>query len=100
MAYVAGRVLTDPRLPGVAAPERAAIYDAMNEVLARLHTVDWRAGGLADFRRPGNYFARPIHPRAAQYPASEAETIPALEAAISPLPRPNPPPHEADVPPR
>jgi aminoglycoside phosphotransferase (APT) family kinase protein len=41
MAYVPGRVLTDPRLPGAAPEERAAIYDAMNEVLARLHTVDW-----------------------------------------------------------
>src|SRR5262247_3326682 len=52
MAYVPGRLFTDPRLPGVAPAERAAIYDSLNEVLARLHTVDWQAVGLADFGRP------------------------------------------------
>src|SRR5262249_55565064 len=45
MEYVPGRVFADPRLPGVAPAERAQIYDAMNEVLARLHMVDWKAVG-------------------------------------------------------
>ena len=45
--------------PGAPA-ERAAMYDAMNDVLARLHQVDWRAVGLEGFGKPGNYFARQI----------------------------------------
>jgi aminoglycoside phosphotransferase (APT) family kinase protein len=47
MQYVRGRILVDPRLPGVPNAERAHIYDAMNEVLARLHQVDWKAVGLS-----------------------------------------------------
>ncbi len=86
MEYVRGRVLTDPRLPGVAPAERARIYDAMNEVLARLHSVDWRAVGLADFGRPGNYVARQIHRWTVQYRASETESIPSMERLIAWLP--------------
>ena len=86
MEYVRGSVLTDPRLPGVPPAERAAIYDAMNDVLARLHLVDWKAAGLADFGRPGNYFARQIHRWTTQYRASETETIPSMERLIAWLP--------------
>ena len=86
MEYVRGRILVDPRLPGVAPAERAQIYDAMNEVLARLHLVDWRAVGLADFGRPGNYVARQIHRWTTQYRASETETIPSMERLITWLP--------------
>ena len=86
MEYVRGRVLTDPRLPGVAPAERAAIYDGMNDVLARLHLVDWNAVGLADFGRPGNYFARQIHRWTTQYRASETATIPSMEELIAWLP--------------
>ncbi len=86
MGYVPGRVLVDPRLPGVAPAERAQIYDAMNEVLARLHLVDWHAVGLAEFGRPGNYVARQIHRWTAQYRASETETIPSMERLIAWLP--------------
>ncbi|HEV8438649.1 MAG TPA: phosphotransferase [Methylomirabilota bacterium] len=86
MEYVHGRVLSDPRLPDVAPAERARIYDAMNDVLARLHTVDWQAVGLADFGKPGNYFARQIHRWTAQYRASETEKIPSMEELIAWLP--------------
>ena len=86
MEYVRGRVLSDPRLPGLPPAERARVYDAMNEVLARLHLVDWRAVGLADFGKPGNYVARQIHRWTAQYRASETETIPSMERLIAWLP--------------
>jgi aminoglycoside phosphotransferase (APT) family kinase protein len=86
MEHVPGRVLVEPRLPGVPAAERAQIYDAMNKVLARLHTVDWRAVGLAEFGRPGNYFARQIHRWTTQYRASETETIASMESLIAWLP--------------
>jgi len=86
MEFVPGRVLVDPRLPDRSPDERAAIFDSMNEVLARLHTVDWRARGLADFGRPGNYYARQIHRWTQQYRASETERIEAMERLIEWLP--------------
>ncbi|HXJ83759.1 MAG TPA: phosphotransferase [Candidatus Methylomirabilis sp.] len=86
MEYVRGRVLVDPRLPGLPSTERAQIYDAMNDVLARLHLVDWKAIGLAEFGRPGNYVARQIHRWTTQYRASETETIPSMERLIAWLP--------------
>jgi aminoglycoside phosphotransferase (APT) family kinase protein len=58
----------------------------MNEVLARLHCLDWHALGLADFGKPGNYFARQIHRWTAQYRASETEKIEAMERLIEWLP--------------
>lgn len=86
MACVHGRVLTSPLLPGLPPAERAAIYDHMNDVLARLHRVDWQAAGLADFGKPGNYYARQIHRWTTQYRASETETIEPMERLIEWLP--------------
>jgi aminoglycoside phosphotransferase (APT) family kinase protein len=86
MDFVPGRIFADPMLPGVAPSERAAIYDAMNDVLARLHRVDWKAVGLTDFGRPGNYYARQIHRWATQYRASETERIESMERLIPWLP--------------
>ena len=86
MRYVAGRVLADLSLPGLAPAERRALWDDAVAVLARLHQVDWRALGLADFGRPGNYYARQLHRWVGQYRASETETIPAMERLIEWLP--------------
>lgn len=94
MAYVPGRVFPDPRLPGLSGPERAAIYDSLNAVLARLHTVDWRAVGLGDFGRPGQYIARQIHRWTQQYRASETERIEAMEHLIAWMPEHVPPEDE------
>jgi aminoglycoside phosphotransferase (APT) family kinase protein len=86
MECVRGRVITDPRMPEQSPAERAALYDSMNAVLARLHTVDHRAVGLEDFGRPGNYYARQIHRWVTQYKASETEHIEAMERLIKWLP--------------
>jgi aminoglycoside phosphotransferase (APT) family kinase protein len=86
MEYVPGRILADPRLPGMPPAARAPIYDAMNDVLARLHRVDWRAVGLADYGRPGNYVGRQIHRWTTQYRASETERIESMERLIAWLP--------------
>ena len=86
MDCVHGRVLSDPAFPALAPADRGRIYDSMNEVLARLHSVDWRRLGLADFGRPGNYFARQIHRWTQQYRASETEKIESMERLIAWLP--------------
>jgi aminoglycoside phosphotransferase (APT) family kinase protein len=67
MDCVEGRVLWDQSLPGMAKAERAAIYDEMNRVIAMLHQVDYKAIGLADYGKPGNYFARQIGRWSKQY---------------------------------
>jgi len=86
MDWVRGRIMVDPLLPGLTPPERSAIYDSMNDVLARLHRVDWQGLGLADFGRPGNYFARQFHRWSQQYRASETERIEAMERFMEWLP--------------
>src|SRR3546814_13743953 len=70
MRYVPGRSFWDPRMPGLDRAERAAIYDSANETLARLPLVDFTALGLADYGKPGNYFARQISRWSRQYAAS------------------------------
>ena len=91
MDCVHGRIFRDANLPGASPPERTAIYDSMNDVLARLHTVDWEKLGLADFGRPGNYYARQIHRWSQQYRASETEKIESMERLIPWLPAHIPP---------
>ncbi len=83
MDYVEGRNFQDPRVPEVDRETRAGVYDAMNAVLAALHSVDVEAVGLADFGRPGSYFARQVARWSGQYRASETETIPAMDAVIA-----------------
>ena len=72
MDMVEGRIFWDATVPGVSTSERAAIFDAMNETAARLHTVDYQAVGLGDYGKPGNYFARQIGRWSKQYLEDEA----------------------------
>lgn len=75
MELVEGRIFWDPALPEVSKGERGAVYDGMNDVLARLHRVDPEAAGLADFGRSGNYFARQIRRWSEQYLASKTDEL-------------------------
>ncbi len=90
MDYLEGRIFWDGALPEVSAPERGAIYDAMNGALAALPRVDPAAVGLADFGRPGSYFARQIGRWTGQYRASETVPIPDMDALIAWLERSSP----------
>jgi aminoglycoside phosphotransferase (APT) family kinase protein len=91
MEFVDGRVLWDPTLPGMRPSERRAIFDAMNRVIAALHSVDAASVGLGDFGKPGNYFARQIDRWSRQYKASETERIDAMDRLIEWLPHHIPP---------
>jgi aminoglycoside phosphotransferase (APT) family kinase protein len=86
MEHVAGRVLKDSLLETETPAAREAIYDAMNSALARLHLVDYAACGLADYGRPGNYFARQIDRWGRQYRDSATTTIAAMDELIRVLP--------------
>lgn len=84
MAHVDGRIFWDPALPELSGnAERAAIYDAMNATLATLHDVDVEKAGLADYGRPGSYFARQLSRWTDQYRASETGTVEAMDRLIA-----------------
>lgn len=86
MEFVDGRIFWELDLPGMEPDERSAIYDNVNETLARLHTTDHEAIGLGDFGVPGNYFERQISRWTKQYRASETGTIAAMDRLIEWLP--------------
>nr|WP_295083100.1 phosphotransferase [uncultured Roseateles sp.] len=86
MAFMPGRVLWDPSLPGMTPAERSAIFDEMNRVIAALHKVDFSACGLAEYGKPGNYFERQIGRWSKQYLASVTEPIQAMDELIARLP--------------
>ncbi|HWS73678.1 MAG TPA: phosphotransferase family protein, partial [Quisquiliibacterium sp.] len=86
MQCLEGRVLWEQSLPDMTKPERFAIYDEMNRVISALHNVDHVAVGLADFGKPGNYFARQIGRWSKQYQMSETEPIAEMHRLIEWLP--------------
>ena len=86
MEHVEGRVFRNYTLPDSAPAERAAIYDAMNDVLARLHRVDYEAVGLSDYGKAGGYAARQISRWSRQYAASRTDEIAAMDRLARWLP--------------
>jgi len=97
MQFVEGRVLWNPALPDMTKTERAAIFDEMNRIIARLHQVDYAAIGLADYGKAGNYFERQIARWSKQYRASETEKIDAMDKLIEWLPLHIPPGEETSI---
>jgi aminoglycoside phosphotransferase (APT) family kinase protein len=87
MERVEGRVIAESSLPGLSPAERSAVYEHAVEVLATLHGLDPAAVGLADFGRPGNYYARQVARWTKQYEASKTDEIPEMDALAAWLPR-------------
>lgn len=92
MSFVEGRVFWNPDMPGSNPAERAAVYDAMNTTLARLHSFEPANIGLADFGRGENYVGRQVDRWSKQYRASETQKIDAMEQLMAWLPAHLPPP--------
>jgi aminoglycoside phosphotransferase (APT) family kinase protein len=87
MEMVEGRIFWDPSFPEVNAADRPAYFDAMNTTIAALHRVDYAAIGLAEYGRPGNYFARQIARWTRQYLEDvEAGRDPSMDRLIEWLP--------------
>lgn len=82
MEFMEGRTFWDSALPELPRDQRGTIFDDMCHVLAELHNVDYNAIGLAEFGRPGNYFARQLKRWSEQYHASQFEEIPEMEWLI------------------
>jgi len=86
MDCVDGRTIWDGAMPGATPAFRRATYFAMVDTLARLHSVDVAAAGLADYGKPGNYFGRQVDRWSKQYRLAETETMPEMESLIAWLP--------------
>jgi aminoglycoside phosphotransferase (APT) family kinase protein len=91
MDFVDGRVFWEPQMPASHPAERAAVYDVMNETIARLHSFEPARIGLGDFGKGENYVARQVERWSKQYRASETQTIDEMERLIEWLPRHIPP---------
>jgi aminoglycoside phosphotransferase (APT) family kinase protein len=86
MDAVEGRILVNPAMPDQTPAERAAIFDSMNDVLARLHKVDPAKVGLGDYGRSGQYIARQVSRWSRQYAELKTEDIPAMDKLAAWLP--------------
>jgi aminoglycoside phosphotransferase (APT) family kinase protein len=86
MEYVEGRIFWELDLPGLEPEERTAIYDNVGSTIAQLHNFDHEKGGLGDYGRPGNYFARQISRWSKQYDASATEKLEEMDKLIVWLP--------------
>jgi aminoglycoside phosphotransferase (APT) family kinase protein len=86
MDMVEGRTIWDGAMPGSNPTERRAVYGAMIDTLAALHSVDVEAAGLSDYGKPGNYFGRQVDRWTKQYRLSETEVMPEMERLITWLP--------------
>ena len=91
MEFVEGIVFWDPALPELTSAQRSKLYDEQNRALAALHQADPAKIGLADFGRPGSYFARQRDRWTKQYRASETEHIEDMEILIRWLAQNEPP---------
>ena len=91
MGYADGRVIWEPHMPGASPIERAAVYDTMNATLARLHSFDPAAIGLANFGRGENYVARQVDRWSKQYRASMTQDVAEMEQLMRWLPEHLPP---------
>lgn len=87
MEYIEGRIFWDLDIPESNPNERAAIYDDLNKVLAKLHNFDHETLGLSDFGKSGNYFSRQVSRWSKQYRASEIKSIPEMDQLIEWLPK-------------
>ena len=86
MDMVEGRILWDQTLPAYTPEQRRPIYMAQVKTLADLHNTDYAKVGLADYGKPGNYFARQIDRWTKQYKASETQKNPEIDRLMEWLP--------------
>lgn len=97
MSMADGRSLWDGTLPGINPDDRRAIYFAMIDTMADMHTQDVAAIGLSDYGKPGDYCARQIARWSKQYKLSETEHMPEVERLIEWLPETIPAQHASGI---
>ena len=97
MDRLEGRVLSGHTLPEIPVAERKAYWLAMAETLARLHAVHPADVGLADYGRPGNFYARQIARWTRQWLDSRTRSDANVNLLIAWLPEHIPPGDETTI---
>jgi aminoglycoside phosphotransferase (APT) family kinase protein len=80
MERVRGVVLRAKTPPGLVldAPAMRTISEATCDTLVEIHSLDWRAAGLADFGKPEGYLERQIRGWAERYANARTEDVPQM----------------------
>uniref|UniRef100_A0A8C6CW61 Acyl-CoA dehydrogenase family member 11 n=1 Tax=Moschus moschiferus TaxID=68415 RepID=A0A8C6CW61_MOSMO len=78
MEHVQGRIFCDLTIPGVSPAERSAMYVAMIEILAQLHSLNIQSLQLEGYGRGGGYCKRQVSTWTKQYQAAAHQDIPAM----------------------
>ncbi len=78
MSHVAGTPVWDVSFPDLTPAGRTALIHSYVDTLADLHRLDPVALGLADFGRPGNYFARQVSRWSRQFDETETAPVPEM----------------------
>lgn len=83
MDMVAGRIVWEAHFPGLAPEQRAAHFDAMNATIARLHSFEPAALGLADYGRASGFVERQVKRWSQQYhDDTDAGRVPAMDRLV------------------
>ncbi|XP_007935154.2 acyl-CoA dehydrogenase family member 11 [Orycteropus afer afer] len=78
MEHVQGRIFRDFTIPEVSPAERSAIYVAVIETLARLHSLNVQSLQLERYGRGAGYCKRQVSTWTKQYQAAAHQDIPAM----------------------
>lgn len=86
MERLDGRVIWDSEGGEYSADERGAFWNSANDVLARLHNVDFEAVGLGDYGKQGEYITRQVNRWAGQFEVTKTIDNPYMDNLIEYLP--------------
>ncbi|XP_037700704.1 acyl-CoA dehydrogenase family member 11 isoform X2 [Choloepus didactylus] len=79
MEHVQGRIFRDVTIPGVSPAERSAMYVAIIETLAQLHSLNIQSLQLEGYGKGMGYCKRQVSTWTKQYHAAAHQDIPAMD---------------------
>src|SRR3990167_6456319 len=82
MEAVEGRIFARPLMEEAPPEQRRELWRDLVRVLAALHAVDYKAVGLEDYGRPGNYYERQVARWTKQYSAAKTAHIESMEQLL------------------
>src|ERR1700733_512672 len=85
MDYIDGVIYSDVALRALAPEHRRACYESMINILAKIHTLDYRECGLANFGKPNRYIERQIERWAGQHAKFGGNSSPVMDRLASRL---------------
>ncbi|CAB3399061.1 unnamed protein product [Caenorhabditis bovis] len=78
MEYQKGRIFLKPSLPELTPVERRKLFEEALKTLGKIHSIDYKTAGLADFGRSDGYMARNLKRWTDSYEMSKTEEIPEM----------------------